>query len=184
MLELSKKGIFLTEVDQSRFFFTMFSKTITAFLLKTKKIEKSIFQMINETSNILRQERIQKQVKNLEAFCNQIRELQKQNQLVKKENTLYKQKFKLIERLLQSQLEEITVLNRNFVRWEHHRQVNRKLGSLEESIALIVSDNNTNGNKCRHNGALIDTMKNVKIKEEPLPCEMSAKQRKILHRGI
>jgi hypothetical protein len=65
-----------------------------------------------------------------------------------------------------------TVLNRNFARWEHHHQVNRKLGSLEESITLIFSDNNTNGNKCRHNGAHIDTMKNDKIKEEPLPCEM------------
>jgi ClpP class serine protease len=128
--------------------------------------------MINETSNILRQERIQKEVKSLEPFCNQIRELQIQNQLVKKENALYKQKFELFERLLQAQQQEIVRLNKRITRLELHGEIENRLESLEESIALIVNSCNTNDRQCRINSARTDTMKGVKIKESLVKCQL------------
>jgi hypothetical protein len=118
----------------------------------------------------------------LEPLCNQIRELQIQNQLVKKENALYKQKFELFERLLQAQQQEIAGLNKRTTRLEQHGEVDNRLESLEESIALIVNSCNTNDKQCRINGARTDIMKGVKIKEKP--CEMPAKKRKTQHNGI
>jgi hypothetical protein len=133
--------------------------------------------LVNETSDILREERIQKEMKNTEALRGRIQDLQSQSQLVREENRLYKQKLESLETLFRSQKNKKVALIRKIALLDPYRQIDRKLEALEEPIALIVNNENTNDNQYRPNGAHIDTIKVAEIKEEPLPCEMSAKRK-------